>query len=162
MNKRPKYSSPETNNFFHDIVEAKLKKILGDDYDDLENAIDDVMDALEYEQDPYIVTKQLDEAGWDADSNLYAAMDDLISKKYEAYKMAIEKWVQDNQIKPDCVVGDTVKFKSKGKEYTGQIITVYENRAEYSVFCEEMGHVKGANCGTRGIILGYEEFTKVC
>jgi hypothetical protein len=138
---------------FKTKVEKLVKNYLGKDY--TEEALDQIAEAVEYEMDAFRATKTLDDDGWSGDKALVDMMERIISIKEEALLEAIEKWVADNNIKADIAIGERVKFRSFGKEYTGEITNIYDKRAEYCIYCEQLGHVKSGN-GSHGVIIPFE------
>lgn len=58
--------------------------------------------------------------------------------------------------RPTFAVGDKVKALYQRKTVEGEIARINAEKAEYTVFCESLGHVK-TGCGINGLIVGFEK-----
>jgi hypothetical protein len=79
--------------------------------------------------------------------------------KFECIKCLdenIEKWVKDCNITPKYKIEDEVKVTIKNVEYIGEITQIYHKKASYSIFVEELGHVKHGS-GVLGVIKPFED-----
>lgn len=127
---------------------------------DMEEAGEDIAKVLLRHplDDGYQLAKRLeDECGWfrvdfDIAETLDSAGGMLLSKVREATKV----WVERNAIKPKRKVGDIVGIVQRGINYSGEIVRVDEEQADYTVMVPECGHVR-EGLGTHGFVVHYED-----
>ena len=128
--------------------------------EEIESIKKDVVSSVKYSycslHDAYEICKHLDGYGWVPDQELVDIMSNFSFKFESAYSKQLLKWIGENNIRPKFSVGDKVKFKVLGGIQGGEISKVYEDRAQYSIYCESLGHVK-TGTGTHGVILNFED-----
>lgn len=120
--------------------------------DDIENAIDGV-----FELDGYAVATKLEEISkYSMDARCVEILDkaSLLSSKH--HRKLLERWVEQNNIKPKLKVGDKVIFFHGTKNVEGEISEIKESTAMYYIYCEQLGHVK-KGCGTHAVLRSFEE-----
>jgi hypothetical protein len=140
-----------------EIAENINKNGMGGDVGEMAEDIFDVISGSPY-ADGYVLAKTLeDDHHWDGvDLSLAEELDyaSSILSGYVREKTAL--WVKQNDIRPKRGVGDIVEIKMQHKKYTGEIVKIDAEQAEYVVFVEECGHVKSGQ-GTNGFIIKFEE-----
>jgi hypothetical protein len=94
--------------------------------------------------DAFDTAKYLSDNGWEADGELVDIFEGAEPKAYFHHEKLVMKWVASNEIKPEFAIGDKVTFNN-GKMYQGEITEVRERTAQYTIFCEELGHKKPSN-----------------
>lgn len=103
----------------------------------------------------------LDDAGWTVDDEMLEAVQGF-SCELE-FEQLVKKWVEDFGVTAPLPVGEIVSFqhivvKTGWREVTGEIIRVDHETAVYTVFCEELGHIReGEGCGTLGLCINAEK-----
>lgn len=113
--------------------------------------------------DGFDTAKSLSDSGWECDSELVDIFEETSWKAYRHHDAVVEQWVTRNEVKPELGVGGKVSFRDGNKEREGEVVEVRANLAQYTVFCEAMGHThKDAptpKSGMRrsGVILPFEE-----
>ena len=136
---------------------------------DRNDIVQDVRTALAHcsgGDDGYELAKVLERsAGWsDADSALVGVLDDVCSAVYTAHAAALGRWVAKFGVSPAFKVGDRVTVRegadrwnrTRLRGHVGEVVKVYADRAEYAVFCEELGHVRegSGRSGAPGVLIG--------
>lgn len=143
----------------------------GDDAEDVRRDADAIkqqfVDALENSDSGYGVCRTLDRNGWSPDDDLVKIMGDVLQACHDRLRVAEEKWVTANNIRPVLCVGDRVTVaKHPGRfdrtRVDGEIIDIDHACGSYTVFCESLGHTrKGARTGSgihvHGLIVAYED-----
>lgn len=141
-----------------DIIESVAREIA--ELMNGKDATQDIAKVLTHHplDDGYHLAKRLeDECGWfRVDFNTAEMLDSaggmLLSKVMEATKV----WVERNAIKPKRKVGDLVEIVQRGIKYSGEIVRVDEEQANYTVMVPECGHVR-EGLGTHGFVIRYED-----
>lgn len=144
----------------------------GDDDADVRRDADAIkqqfVDALKNSDSGYGVCRTLDRNGWSPDDDLVEIMGDVLQACHGRLRVAEEKWVTANNIRPALGVGDRVTVpKHSGSTFSprvdGEIIDIDHAHGSYTVFCESLGHTrKGARASVSGIhvhglIVAYED-----
>ena len=143
----------------------------GDDDEDVRRDADAIkqqfVDALKNSDSGYGVCRTLDRNGWSPDDDLVEIMGDVLQACHGRLRVAEEKWVTANAIRPALGVGDRVTIpKHSGSTFSspridGEIIDIDRAHGSYTIFCESLGHVrKGTRASgiTRfGVIVAYED-----
>jgi hypothetical protein len=98
--------------------------------------------------------------GIEGSASLVSTMDSIWVHTSRAHKMCVKEWVKTNGIKPRFKVGDTVNFcrwQSTLKPVNkGEVIEINKEEGRYSIYSEELGHVREGN-GTRASICNWED-----
>lgn len=131
------------------------------DQEEFEEFVEDLKDNFSsydlFNKDGYKIARKLEkDMYFEPDVSLVDDMDMISNKCRECLGREIQQWVVDCQITPKYEVGDEVKVTVRGVEYIGEISQIYEKTAEYSIFIEELGHVR-QGVGTHGTIKKFEE-----
>lgn len=144
----------------------------GDDTEDVRRDADAIkqqlVDALVNSDSGYGVCRTLDRNGWSPDDELVELIGDVLQACHSQLRVAEEKWVTANIIRPTFGVGDRVTVpKHLGSTFSprvdGEIIDIDHAHGSYTVFCESLGHTrKGARASVGGIhvhglIVAYED-----
>lgn len=107
--------------------------------------------------DGYTLARDLEEnMGINSNKELVDILDNIDFECIKCLDKNIEKWVEDCNITPKHKIGDEVRVKVKNVEYIGEITSIYNKTASYSIFIEELGHVKNGP-GVLGTIKPFEE-----
>jgi hypothetical protein len=168
---------PRPQRFNHDILELLLDEIapraftiLGTTVTEDWNSIrDDLQSAVEFQDEPHVIEEFLVEhCYWDASVELRALLSEIEGIRNDLHEYQVKRWVLQNGISPQYSKGQQVTFQRqeerRGDEiiwlgedttYLGEIVGVFEETAEYLVFCEEFGHVRGQK-DRSGILLPFE------
>ena len=110
--------------------------------------------------DGYKIARSLEKNMYfESDRELVDEMDVIPNKFSECLRENVENWVKDCEITPKYSIGDEVSVWVKNVNYIGEISKIYERTAEYSIFIEELGHVR-EGVGTTGTIKKFEEIEK--
>lgn len=148
------------------IVDMLLPKVLQwmecnlEDKDYVFQVRYDLINAIEFTDDPYKIVKNLESQSWEGDRDLIDIMDEIYMLRHEAYNSLIKEWVIQHNIKPEYSVGTLVNFKIRSVSYKGEIINVDGALGEYVIFSEQYGHVRDEN-GTQGIRIPFEDVKPV-
>jgi hypothetical protein len=135
-----------------------------DNDNNVEEITKDLMDKIEPYKDGYKIAKDLDDRGWDSDSELVDILDGL--DFYTPLDKLTLMWIQANNIKPKFNVGDKVRVKSRlirstsNKEFYDGEITKIDPAGKYVVFIEEVGHVRSGN-GSHGSYINWGNVEKI-
>ena len=153
------------------VVEAIMPEILqwlGETHDfdnDKEEVTKQLLETIAYHKDGYEMAKDLDDnESWASNSELVDVLDGL------GFRNVLDKvtllWIKDNDVKPLFKVGDKVQVNGKDvsgraakKIYNGEI-TAIQPTGTYTVFIEELGHVRTGN-GSHGNILNWEKVDNI-
>lgn len=97
---------------------------------------------------------------WDVDSGLVELLDRLIDAARDARHRLTEIWVRETGVAPTFERGSKVRFEAWRKSEgwggaTGEVTEIDEGRAVYTIYCEELGHVR-QGVGTHGLIVPFE------
>jgi len=113
-----------------------------------------------FNSDGYELARDLEkEMGIQSDSELVDDMNSVSYNCHSCLRVNVEKWVKDCEITPKYSIGDEVSVWVKNVNYIGEISKIYERTAEYSIFIEELGHVR-EGVGTTSTIKKFEEIEK--
>jgi hypothetical protein len=113
-----------------------------------------------FSSDGYELARDLEkDMGFDSDSQLVDDMNSISYFCHSCLRVNVEKWVKDCEITPKYSIGDEVSVWVKNVNYIGEISKIYERTAEYSIFIEELGHVR-EGVGTTSTIKKFEEIEK--
>lgn len=167
--KRPDYNDAAVMEVAADRLLPRVLDWLrrqGDDVDGNERATitRQVVSAVKRSYgDPYRATRYLEDEGWSVDGGLVDVFESL--SLYDAQDKLVRAWVQEFRIDPTYNVGDVVAFLGVDGVYTvvqkrGEIVKIDAERAEYTVFCAEDGHVRSGQ-GTYGYVIPYEDVSSV-
>lgn len=162
--KRPNYNSKEVGKLAAEMLLPEVIQWLKDDGDDRaeeerDQILDNLIDSMEYESDGFRIAEQLKSNHyWEPDARLVDILDG--NHKYDAHKDLVRKWVKENDIKPGLNLESKVTVNVKGKTVNGVIVRIDYDTAQYTVFCESLGHVR-EGVGTHGVIFPYEEVLEV-
>lgn len=127
------------------------------DFDDESAAIADIENAIRYEDDGFRICRALESASWDCDAAMVAVMEKAAHYKYREHREAVAEWVKVFGVQPSMREGERVTFRHRGgKQHTGSVRSINAEQAQYTIFCEELGHVR-EGLGTHGTILNYED-----
>jgi hypothetical protein len=113
-----------------------------------------------FNSDGYELARDLEkEMDVQSDSELVDDMNSISYHCHSCLRENVENWVKDCEITPKYSIGDEVSVWVKNVNYIGEISKIYERTAEYSIFIEELGHVR-EGVGTTGTIKKFEEIEK--
>jgi hypothetical protein len=137
---------------------------LPDDTEELEHVKEQVTAAIDrglyegYESAHYLDSHYC----WSVDADLVDVFEEASWVAYHKHDEMVEQWVTRNRIIPMLKVGDQVVFTSQFKEHRGEITEVREKTAQYTIFSEELGHVRKGGPASQGIqrtgtIIAYED-----
>ena len=161
MNSRPKWTDQE-------VVTKAAKKLcekLANEFEDFgvqyeedeEGILQQVVDAIMYEDDGYCICRRLDSDGWDVDEDWVRVCSDTRIFKLNVLRDMVQAWVKETGVKSALKVGDRVLFNDRGdKESSGLIKAIDEANGRYLIFSEALGH-KETGYGTRGVYRDFEE-----
>lgn len=125
--------------------------------EDEEVVLEQVADAIRYEDDGYRICRALDSDGWDVDEDWVRVCSDTRSFKLSVLQDMVQAWVKETGVKSALKVGDRVLFNDRGgKESSGLIKAIDEANGRYLIFSEALGH-KETGYGTRGVYKDFEE-----
>lgn len=166
---RPTMSDPRIREIAFEKIWPNIErwlKQLGDEPEDRDkDSAREILDNAGWQDDGYELARDFDRNGWCPDSELVDILDDYPAFIHRAHNEMVAEWVKQDSIKPQLTVGTMVSFTYRGTPTVGEITAVYEDRAEYSVFVESLGHKRAATkeCGscTLGVLVKYEECTKL-
>lgn len=135
--RRPKQSDALVKQRAAEIVTPKIVEWIkrGRETRIVEKDISNVLiKILSSHKDGYEMAKELDQAGWGADSELVDIMDDASYAVSEAARELVKKWVIMYAITPTRKIGDAVTCSSIRRDGKIGIITkIYEKEAQYGV-----------------------------
>jgi hypothetical protein len=163
---RPKESDPEV---LDETVKAILPRViqwLGTDYRPEEDAeiADQLRGAIEYCWGGYDIARRLDEHyHWTCDAELVEILEDVSSARRDAQRKFEARWVKATGITPKFSVGDAVRGKTRGEEYSGFVARVDLLQGTYLVRVPSLGHITAEEArnsrtgGTLGVVLPWEE-----
>jgi hypothetical protein len=110
-----------------------------------------------FHEDGYKIARSLEkEMHFDPDSILVGEMDMISHKCRECVRREVEKWIIDCEITPKYEIGNEVKATVRNVEYIGEIAAINLKDATYTIFIQELGHVR-EGVGTHGTIKKFEE-----
>jgi hypothetical protein len=110
-----------------------------------------------FHKDGYQIARILEKDMWyEPDVHLVDDMDSIPHKCRECVRREVEKWVIDCEITPKYEVGNEVRVTVRNVEYIGEIAAVNSKDATYTIFIQELGHVR-EGVGTHGTIKKFEE-----
>lgn len=156
---------PRPKRFSEGVLEDTVSRIMpsimkwyGDaDADEEDEIRSDVKSVLEFEDDSYELTKELEDSlHWSVDRKLIDVLDEVGQYRDAAHKDAVYAWVVQNCVTPKIALEQEVQFRFRGKSVTGIVTQIYENEAAYCVLSKELGHVR-TGIGVHGLILPYED-----
>lgn len=154
MQRPNEYDSSLTRLAAKDLLED-LRKAFPDESFDEEDSIYSLSEAIRYDDDGYAICRNLENDGWDCDSQMVEIMDNASGYKYRHHKEQVREWVK--QSNPALLpVGTAVTFERRGQSHQGVISKVNGDLAEYTVYVEAMGHVR-EGIGTHGCVLRSED-----
>jgi hypothetical protein len=113
--------------------------------------------------DAYDMAKYMESKhGWSSDADLVDILDDAEMEAYSIRQTKVEEWVASNAIRPKKAIGDVVRVNAGAAngllaQADGEIVSIDEQRATYTVMVAELGHVR-TGVGTHGLVLPYEQF----
>lgn len=111
-----------------------------------------VQDAVEDGMyDSYQTAKYLDNLGWAVNSELVELFEEASWSAYRHHEKLVAEWVAKNSIKPELAVGDRATFRAQLREYEGEVIEISDKTAQYTIFCEALGHVRRGLESRQGI-----------
>lgn len=121
-----------------------------------DDALYSIVEAITWEDDGFRICRELENNGWDCDAEMVDIMDNAAAYKYRHHRELLAEWVKENSITPPLCVSARVRFVHRGEQRVGTIRSINADAAEYTVFCEELGHVR-EGLGTHGTIVKYED-----
>lgn len=158
---RPSYLDKDVTDA---VVERILPEIIGWMYESkhspIQSEIDtiktDLFSAIQYDDDSYDITKNLEGDGWSVDRELVDILDSVPYYRHEAHKKIVhQNWVLKHGVVPKFSVGSMVCFLLKGKQETGEITRIHPEEAQYTIYCTQHGHVR-VGTGTNGYLIDFE------
>lgn len=157
MSARPGMNDPNVVAKHMEAIREDVRKYLiqeGESEPDMEQAMEDVARAMQFEFDGYRIAQDLEHLGWSADAKLVELMDTLANERSDAHRTIVRQWVIDQGIAPKLAVGDQVSFtqrRPEGNRFEGEITKVDGEHAQYTVFVPSLGHVRESALTRRGI-----------
>lgn len=99
---------------------------------------------------------------WASDETLVDILDAVDSEAHAVHTEAVAEWVKSNGIRARKAIGDIVDVQPRATDpelvqLKGEIVSINEEQATYSVFVPGRGHVR-TGLGTHAHILPFEEF----
>jgi len=110
------------------------------------DTVADLRRALRWTSDGYKLARDLDK--WCPDAALVDILDSAGAELHFAAREETKAWVIANSVETPVLVGSRVAFIRGGNRITGEVARVDADVAEYIVFCESLGHVRGRELGT--------------
>ena len=157
--KRPGESSINFDEAYKEMAEEVMDWITDVDVkiDDVINDLKQTFDVNEIlNGDGYFLARELEaKCNYESDmelANILGVFSFIIRNHCSE---AEKKWVIDCEITPKYSVGDKVHVSRKNKIYEGEIVEIKNDMAQYTIFVEELGHVR-SGVGTHGIIERFE------
>lgn len=117
-----------------------------DGHDPDRDTMADLRRALRWNTDGFKLATDL--SAWCPDAALVAILDSAGEELRFAVREETKGWVAANGITAPILVGARVAFERGGNRITGTVAVVDAASAEYLVFCESLGHVRGRHVGT--------------
>ncbi len=121
-----------------------------------EEAIALLAKALGHAADAFGLAKSLESAMFEVDDVLLQELLAWDAHLSEAHRSRVRAWVSAMSIQPQRAIGDSVTFKNRGNDVSGEITRVNTGEAAYVVFCPSLGHVR-EGLGTHGCVVPYED-----
>lgn len=155
MSERPGVNDPNVVAKHMEAIREKVRAYLieeGEPEPDMEQAMEDVARAMQFEFDGYRIAQDLEHCGWNADSHLVEVMEDLAGERRVAQRAVIREWVAAEGITPKCAVGDRVSFtqrRAEGNKFEGEITAIDSEHAQYLVHVPSLGHTRDVRDGKR-------------
>lgn len=134
-------------------METELSQIVGKEINEwcndetpLEDCVESAQKVLKWHlnDNGYELAKEFEDEGFTPNPELVELLDSVSYDTIKIRETHIKKWVADNQIKLDLVVGEKViaKLVRKG-EIESEIVKLYPETAQYGLWYETIGHEKG-------------------
>ena len=155
---RPKRNNEEIMSETAKVIAKKVLSWTRQDYFTEEDVIDALCKVLPFSDDGYELAKEMEDEGFDADSELVSIMEGASWELDRQHRKAVKQWVKDNDIRPKLKEGDEIHIQVRQRDrtkYDAIIAEVREETAEYMVAVPDLGHIK-EGLGTHGYILRYE------
>lgn len=102
--------------------------------------------ALRWNTDGFKIARDLD--AWCPDAALVEILDSAGEELRFAVREEAKAWVAANGLATPICIGARVAFERGGNRITGTVTVRDAASAEYLVFCESLGHVRGRHVGT--------------
>lgn len=176
MKPRPERRDPEVFEIAFTAFWPKLWKYLKgqpDITDDTEQEWKDSARKIlddNYEEDGYQLAKDFEDGGWSVDADFVDVMDGWGHELYEAVKVAVKKWAEEEKLVPLLTIGQQVKvdistYRFKPDIRDGEITEILRDRGLYTVFVESAGHKRAgtvtSGMATTGLYVPYEDLEKL-
>ncbi len=117
---------------------------------------DDLIKAIEFDDDAHKICKNLEAGTWDIDDKLMSLVSVVNAKRADVYRKFVKEWVRSRCVSAKHRIGEKVVFNHQGKSENGEIASIQPEMAQYVIMCEHLGHVKGG-LGSRGFYVNFEE-----
>ena len=101
--------------------------------------------------DSYKICAVLESLGYDSDENLVEEMTKVWGEVNRLVSKTEKDWVILYDLKPIYKVGDIIDVEGN----KGEIVSVDESLAKYTIFIEALGHVKSK--GILGVVRNFED-----
>ena len=165
MNKRPSYWSKSVAEKVVESLMPDIFKLVGEDAKEDQQYVDDMKEdllrAIDLEDDEYRICRNLERSTWEVDSALYDIMSKVAYLRIKHHYTEEKEWVKQHSINLEYSVGQRVTFKKpNGTQVEGEVIKLHEDRASYTVYCESEGHVR-SGVGTHGLVIAAEDLALV-
>lgn len=128
---------------------------------DLDQAMADIEEAMDCEDDGYRIASSLEDAGWNVNADLVAEMDSLVAERDDALAEAEAEWARVHGSALSLVVGAQVVIVGGhpgAKGQFGEVVEIDVECAKCTVMVPALGHVR-TGCGTLGLVLNMEDVT---
>lgn len=119
---------------------------------DIENELLDVV-RHNIDFDGYQLARELDEKYmWSADADLVDVLNNFGFHVDKCWRAAVEKWLEENKIKPALSVGSSVQLNQKGEVVSGKIVNIFPETGSYVI------QIDGQTYGRpqSGLVIPYE------
>lgn len=154
MKERPKKTDPEIIDAAAELLVPELMK-WADETENRDAYLKDAKKVIRdcYWKNGYELARDLD--SYCPDSELVDILENASFHLARVLSAAIKAWVAENNIVSPFPMGAKVEFDHKGKVCLGEVATIYAERAEMTIYCAALGHVR-EGCGPHGLILPYD------
>lgn len=140
-------------------AQALLDQLVADgaEFDDTDDTLHDLTQALTMETDGYHIGRYLEDEGWTMHAGLIEIFDEAMDLRLEAHRQLVREWVLNEGILPTRQLGDTVTIDHQGQRVVGVIDRIDTRQGTYLVRCHSLGHVPQGQRGVHGFVINYED-----
>lgn len=80
---------------------------------DVDDAIKEIAQAMNYDNDAYKVVRSLEEGGWSGCYDLVELMEDILVSTYGKVRSFVKEWAKIQTEPCKCALGDKVDFRGE-------------------------------------------------